>query len=323
MTSGLLAGILGVAVIAAALLGPWVLRSAAPTLVRVPRLAVGVLLAGVAAWLGTILALGPLLAWMVTGPAVLPVRAAQTCQQCLNAANPFTAGTVHTGVPVVLLLALPAVVMGLLAVDLGRECWRRRVRARVSAEQVLRGAVVRRVLGQDILVVPEERPLALALPARHGGVVVSEGALACLDECELAAVLAHERAHLRQRHHLLTGLVSSLARHLRWVPLVSAIEAALPHYLEIAADDQARRQAGTPALVSALVRLGEHGTPVLPSGVGALHMAGPERFRHLVLPDSGSAGALPAAAVVTHLIILAAVGAAVHLPYAMAALNGC
>lgn len=323
MSPALLAGILAITLVAAALLGPWMLQSAAPALVRAPRVAVVLLLASIVAWLGTVLALGPLLAWVVTGPAVLPVRAAQTCQQCLNAANPFTAGTVHTGVPVVLLLALPVVVVGVLAVGLARECWRRQVRAGRNADLALQGAVPRRVLGQEVLVVPDERPLALAFPARHGGIVVSEGALACLEEPELAAVLAHEQAHLRQRHHLISGLVSSLARSLRWVPLIAAVDAALPHYLEIAADNQARRRVGTAALVSALLRLGERSSPTLPSGVGALHMAGPERIRHLVLPDSGSTGALPALAVVTHLLALVAVGAAVHLPYVIAALSGC
>lgn len=323
MTPTTLAVLLALALGVAALWGPWMLRVAAPALVRVPRLAIGLLLGILVAWLGAALAIGPVLAWVVTGPAVLPGRAGQACQQCLDAANPFASGTVETGVPVVLLLAAPALVAGLLAVGLGRECRRRGVEARRAAEQLLARAVPRRVLGQDVLVVPDERPLALALPVRHGGIVVSQGTLTCLRETELAAVLAHERAHLRQRHHLIIGLVASLARHLRWVPLVAAIDAALPHYLEIAADNQARRTAGTSALVSALLRLGERSTPVLPGSVGALHMAGPERIRHLVLPDRGSTGTLPALAVVTHLVILAAVGAAVHLPYAVAALHGC
>lgn len=324
MTPGLLAGFLAVTLVAGALLGPWALRSAAPTLVHTPRLAIGLLFGSIVVWLGTALALGPLLAWAVTGPAVLPERAAQACQRCLNAANPFVAGTVDAGVPVVLLLALPALVTALLALGLVRECWRRQAESRRAAGLVLTSTTPHLVQGHEVRVLPDERPFAVTFPARHGGIVLSTGALERLSHLELAAVLAHEQAHLRQHHHLITALVSSLARHLRWVPLVAAVEGALPHYLEIAADNRARRCAGTPALVSALVRLGERNEPVLTGHpVGALHAAGPERIRHLVLPGSGSAGALPMLAVISHLLVLAAVGAAVHLPYALTALNGC
>ncbi len=324
MTSTLLAGILAIALIAAALLGPWMVRAAAPALVHAPRLAAALLLGTVVIWVGTALALGPLLAWVVTGPDVLPERAAQACQKCLAAANPFVGGTVDTGIPVVLLLALPVLFVAVLGVALIRECWRGQVASRRAAEQVVQHATPQHVLGQQVLVVPQERPLALTFQARHGGIVLSTGALQLLGRQELAAVLAHERAHLRQRHHLITGLMSGLAHHLRWVPLVTAIEAVLPHYLEIAADNEARRQVGTRPLVSALVRLGERATPAgAGQPAGALHITGPERFRHLVLPEGGSAGALPVVAVTTHLLVLAGAGAAVHLPYVLAALSGC
>lgn len=323
MTPGLLAGVLAVTLVAATFLGPRLLRAAAPSLVHTPRLAIALLFGSVVVWLGTALALGPVLAWVVSGPDVLPGRAAQACQKCLEAANPFAAGTLDTGIPVVLLLAVPALASAGFAAALVRECWRRQNESRRAAKQLLTGSTPRRVLGHDVLLVSDERPFALTFPARHGGIVLSEGALNALDAPELAAVLAHEQTHLRQRHHLVIGLVISMARYLRWVPLVSAVEAAMPHYLEIAADNQARRRAGTPALVSALVRLGER-TPVPTGGpLGALHAAGPERIRHLVLPGNGSAGALPVVAVVTHLFVLAVVAATVHLPYALVALNGC
>lgn len=324
MTPGLLAAVLALTLVAAALLGPLMLRSAAPALVHAPRLAIALLFGSVVIWLGTALALGPLLAWVVTGPDVLPARAAQTCQQCLNAANPFTSGTIHTGIPVVLLLAAPVIVVAVLGTGLLRECWQRQGVARRAGERLREGAVRRTVQSREVWVTPDERPYALSLPVRHGGVVLSQGALARLDAQELAAVLAHEQAHVGGHHHLVLGLLEALARPLRWVPMVAAAQAALPHYLEIAADNQARRSAGTPALVSALLRLGER-TESMTSleAVGVLHAAGPERIRHLVLPASGSAGALPVLAVLAHVLVLAAVGAAVHLPYAAAALSGC
>lgn len=325
MSPFVLAGLLACGLLASAILGPWMLRSAAPALVRVPRLAVALLGGGVVIWLGTLLALGPMLAWVVSGPAWLPDRAAMVCQRCLAAANPFSTTTsIDSAIPAVLLLALPTAVTLALGTAVARVFVQRMRRSAHAAEQMLTGAGKRNVLGHDVLVVDEERPFALAFPSRHGGIVLSSGALRSLEHDELAAVLAHEAAHLRQHHHLIMALAAGVSRFLRWVPLISAADDALPHYLEIAADNQARRRAGTPALVSALLKLGERAVPAQ-SGqtVGVLHAAGPERIRQLVLPKTGTAGALPTLAVVAHLAVLAVIGTAVHLPYALAALSGC
>ena len=118
------------------------------------------------------------------------------------------------------------------------------------------------------------------------------------------------------------GIVAGIARRLRWVPLIAAIEDAVPHYLEIAADEEARRQAGTPALVSALLKLGG-GSHVERPVAGALHANGPERIRALVQPTTGSVGVLPTAAAMACTVVLAVAGAAAHLPYIVSALNGC
>src|SRR5699024_3389333 len=136
----------------------------------------------------------------------------------------------------------------------------------------------------------------------------------------------------QQRHHSALVLVGALVRRLSWVPLLAAIHAALPHYLEIAADNAARRHAGTPALAGALLRLGERAEPAGFAGVGGqvLHAAGPERLqaagpdriRHLVGPPRvGGHGS--AVAVAALLAGLAVVNTAVHLPLLLAAWSGC
>jgi Zn-dependent protease with chaperone function len=66
--------------------------------------------------------------------------------------------------------------------------------------------------GLLIHVVASSRPFAYSLGGRAGGVVVSRGLLALLDGDERDAVLAHELAHLRLRHH----------RLLRFAQVVSA-----------------------------------------------------------------------------------------------------
>ncbi|WP_405466884.1 M48 family metalloprotease [Streptomyces jietaisiensis] len=70
------------------------------------------------------------------------------------------------------------------------------------------------------LLLDEEVPQAFALPGAPGRIVVSCGMLRCLGDAEREALLAHERAHLRGRHHhfqtvwRLTAAVNPLLRPL-------------------------------------------------------------------------------------------------------------
>ncbi|MCT1548999.1 M56 family metallopeptidase [Brevibacterium casei] len=325
MSPALLTLGLGLGLIAFAVFGPWLLRHAAPALMRVPRLAIAVIGGGILVWLGTLLSIGPVLAWFGSGPALLPERAAAVCQRCLTAANPFDVGEVETAIPAILLLAIPALLILALLVGVSAQLMRRARRARNAARLVLRDAHRRQLHGFAVSVVDARETFALTFPHRHGGIIVSTGALDALDHDELLAVLAHEHAHLRQRHHLISAIISSLAAFLRWVPVVRAAADALPHYLEIAADNEARRHAGTPALVSALIKLGERAAPAVAEHAcaQALHAAGPERIRQLVRPTGGLAGAAPTVMITAYLVVLGVASAAVHLPYASAALTGC
>lgn len=313
--------------VVSAVTGPVLLRRAAPALVRLPRLAVAVLAGGALLWLVALLALGPMVAWFVSGPALLPSGAAEMCERCVASANPFDGVSIATVVPVLPFLALP--VAGVLVVGgaVGRHLV---ARDRVTrATWATLAASGRRVViaGHRVLLVPDARPVAFTLPRRHGGIVVSDGALRALARDELAAVLAHEEAHLRQRHHLVRVLVEGLARPLRWVPFVAAAADAVPQLLEIAADNAARRHAGTPALAAALLKLGTRPSDVPAPGGGragaVLHAAGPDRIRHLVAPARPGAGAGSAVAAVLQVATLAGLGASIHAPYLGAVLSGC
>ncbi len=325
MTIALLVATLTLGMVVAAVAGPWVLRRAAPALMRFPRLAIGLLAGSTGIWVLGLLALGPMLAWIISGPGVLPGGAAEVCQRCLAASSPFVSPLIETAIPAVALLAPPTVggafLAGSIVVDI-----RRRRRGTLRTAWWLRARrAPRQVHGYSVLVADDPHPFALTLPRRHGGIVISTGALDLLPPDETAAVLAHEHAHLRQRHHLVTAVVTSLTRRLRWVPLLAAAEDALGHYLEIAADDAARRQAGTPALASALLLLGQGGHPAHEDAAldGALHALGPDRVRHLLQPHSGRAGVVSTVVATCCLTMLAAVSAVVHVPYALAALSGC
>lgn len=324
MSAAIQLGVLVLGLVLSALAGPWVLRRAAPALMRAPRTAIALLLGVVIVWILALLAVGPLLAWVVTGPVVIPAESAEVCRRCIAAASSSSVPLVSTFVPVLAFVGVPA----LAAVGYGISAsldGRRRARAtQRSAMQLRARGVVREVHGRSVLVTEDRFPLALSLSRRHGGVVVSAGTLDLLAADEIAAVLAHEDAHVRQRHHLIDAVSAGLTRRLRWVPLLAAASDALKHYLEIAADEAARRATGTHALASALLCLGQR-APAAPHAApeGALHAAGPDRIGHLVRPASGTAGVLSTVAAACCLAGLAAASFSVYLPYALAALSGC
>lgn len=325
MTPLILTIVLGGGMLVLSIVAPALLRHATPALVRVPRLAVVVVGGGIIVWLASLLALGPVMAWMSTGPALLPADAAAICQKCLAAANPFSGTATQAAIPAALLLSVPAAIAFTLAVGIARQMHRRSRRSSDAARSLLHSRQHRSLHGYDFDVIESDRLVALALPIRHGGIVLSTATLRTLETDELIAVLAHENAHIRQRHHLITAVVDSIAVYLPWVPLVRAARDALPHYLEIAADNHARQVAGTTALVAALVKLGERGDHAPNSAVftDALHAAGPDRIRHLVQPTVGASGAFPAVAIVTYIFVLAIISVAVQLPYTSAVLTGC
>lgn len=101
-------------------------------------------------------------------------------------------------------------------------------------------------------------------------VVISAGALAVLDRHELAAVLAHEHAHLRQRHDLVLLPFSSLKRAFPNVGVVATSYKAVALLIEMCADDQARRVRSAKELAMALVRFGSAGSATVPAGALAV-----------------------------------------------------
>ncbi|MDN5723793.1 MAG: M56 family metallopeptidase, partial [Corynebacterium sp.] len=191
-------------------------------LMRLPRVAIGLIAGSVVAWELAALSIGPLLAWMVTGPDVLPGSAAAVCSQCLAAADPFGLDRVDTAVPVVLLLVVPVAVSAFQVVSIVRELSRRHRRLRRTSDGLRHADRMQSLFGYSVRVVDDAHPFALTLPRRHGGIVVSSGALDALSAEGLRAVLAHEDAHLGQRHHLITAIVTTITSRMRWVPLFAA-----------------------------------------------------------------------------------------------------
>ena len=124
---------------------------------------------------------------------------------------------------------------------------------------------------RDLRVLEVAQPLAYCLPGVRSRGVVSEGALDSLTETEVAAILSHERAHLRARHDLvLEAFTAAHAAFPRFVRSASALD-AVQLLVELLADDAAVRVAGRAPLARALVACASGRTPVGALAAGGAH----------------------------------------------------
>ncbi|MGB3442419.1 MAG: M56 family metallopeptidase, partial [Actinophytocola sp.] len=121
---------------------------------------------------------------------------------------------------------------------------RARARKRQESYDVLRLAGRAQDGPPDVLWLPHGTPLAFSMAGRPGVVVATDGLTAHLGETEVAAVFAHERAHLAGRHHLLVAVVDALRVTLPFVPLFRAAPRAIRDLVELAADVAAVRACG-------------------------------------------------------------------------------
>ncbi|HZU49590.1 MAG TPA: M56 family metallopeptidase, partial [Mycobacterium sp.] len=114
---------------------------------------------------------------------------------------------------------------------------------------------------RDLRILGVAQPLAYCLPGVRSRVVLSEGALTALSDAEVAAILSHERAHLRARHDLvLEGFTAVHAAFPRLVRSAGALD-AVQLLVELLADDAAVRAAGRAPLARALVACASGRTP--------------------------------------------------------------
>src|SRR5215469_14688785 len=137
----------------------------------------------------------------------------------------------------------------------------------------------------DVAIVDHDVPAVYCLPCGRHQIVISAGALTALTPEQLRAVLAHERAHLRRRHHVNLALATALSRAFPRVPLLSQAQPQLAVLAEMAADDAAIRCHRRDDLASALVVLARAGAGAQPATLAA---SGPEaiaRLQRLLEPE--------------------------------------
>ncbi|MHA7662022.1 M56 family metallopeptidase [Metapseudomonas otitidis] len=196
----------------------------------------------------------------------------------------------HVGLPGALgwVVAIAAMAFGYLVTVR----WARRVVlvARRLTRQSYQHAIMARAVGTHtnvpgVVVVSATRPAVYCVAGRCPAIVVTSAALTALDAPELAAVLAHERAHLSGRHHLLLTILRSLATTLSRLPLFAAAAAAVPPLLEMCADDRAARRYGAAPLLRGLLAL-VGGAPAPAEVLGAAESAVLVRSRRLAAPPT-------------------------------------
>jgi hypothetical protein len=99
-------------------------------------------------------------------------------------------------------------------------------------------------------------PVAYCLPGVRTITVLSDGLIRILDAGQLRAVLAHERAHLRQFHHLVLLGFKAWNSALPWFPIANRAEKAVALLVEMLADDEARREVDDATLATAIAIVG-------------------------------------------------------------------
>lgn len=276
----------GVLVLGAA---PFLARSRWPD--RAPGLAI-------AAWLA--------LAWSAVASVVLGglallagtipvsaglVRLLAACDMALRARYAHPGGAVLAGAGAVL-----------AAVVSGRVAW---CLARALAVAVLTRSRHRRVLALvgrpdarlGAVVVDHPERAAWCLPGRGHAVVLTSAVVRDLDGAQLDAVMAHERAHQRGRHHLLVGLSGSLATAFPRVPAFLLAHEQVARLAEMAADDAAA--SAVPRLTVAGALLAVAGPLAMAGALGVGGTATAARIRRLIAAPAPLSRAATAAGVLT------------------------
>jgi Zn-dependent protease with chaperone function len=186
---------------------------------------------------------------------------------CRSVAGGACAPVVYRSALYELGLGIAAIIVTLTAIVL---IWRYGRRIQQAQRQTRAHGEAARITGRRLpgpgpcgksgMVVLEAPQLAAyCVPGRPGTIVVTSGALSVLEPAQLTAVLAHERAHLAGRHHLLIALTRGLAAVFPAVPLFTRGQSEIARLAEMRADDAAAHRAGRRPLIEALLAMGTGG----------------------------------------------------------------
>ncbi|MDY6871133.1 MAG: M56 family metallopeptidase [Actinomycetota bacterium] len=242
---------------------------------------------GVAAWLITISSV--VLTWLTVVVLVIVDVIAHWrggdsfVVPCVRFLCDLAAGKAGSAPQVMLLASAVAVVVvvAVIGTRLVRTVGRLHAHACGHAEAV---RLVGRPTGErDVYVVDAAERTAYCVSGKPSVIVVTTAAVAALGERELAAVLAHERAHLDGHHPRIVTALRVLALVFPRLALMTRGAGEVSRLLEMCADDAAARRHGKRALFTGLMALAA-GAPA--AALGAADVAVLNRAERLALPPA-------------------------------------
>lgn len=179
------------------------------------------------------------------------------------------------------------------------------LRARRANRELVDLVGTRNPLLAQARVVEHELPIAYCLPGLRPRVVLSSGVLSLLSDAELRAVLAHESAHVDQRHDLVVLPFLALRDTFPCLPGVRVAVREVGLLIELLADDRAARTHPPQTLARALYKVGTAPAPA--GGFAAGGQTVLLRARRLLEPR-------PRLPLTARLAVLGATAAVLSLP---------
>ncbi len=138
---------------------------------------------------------------------------------------------------------LAAELLGVLALSWVRTARTRR-RHRELLELVVQPSAAAPDAAPDARLLDHPAPVAFCIPGARPLLVLSSGMVAELDDGQLAAVVAHERAHLAEHHHLYLLPFLAWRAALPVLPAATRALTAVRELVEMRADDRALASLG-------------------------------------------------------------------------------
>jgi Zn-dependent protease with chaperone function len=175
----------------------------------------------------------------------------------------------------------------LFMVRTSRSVSRLRSRSREHANEVL--LVGRRTTLPGVVVVDANRAAVYCVFGHPPAIVVTSAAWSSLARSELAAVLAHEQAHIAGRHHQLLMVLRAMAAGFPRLPLMARSVSAVAELLEMCADDAAARRYGIDPILGGLLAMAAPHQTIPAEGLAAASTAVAARAMRLVQPARGGA----------------------------------
>lgn len=129
--------------------------------------------------------------------------------------------------------------------------------------------------GTPLVLVPDRRPAAWCCPGRYRAIYITEGAANSLPSAALDALVAHETAHLKHRHHRYIFGAQVAGRLAAHVGLLRNMRAQVRALVEMEADDVAVGRHGRKSVMRALLAVSTPDWPMPGPHSASLSMSGP------------------------------------------------